>query len=115
MYSAIRANLGAEHFDIVVSGAASISQKVASFFSAIGMPVYEGYGMTETSPVIAVSNNLPHGREVGSVGQALPGVEIKIAPNGELCCRGHNVMMGYYKDPELTKEIIDPEGWLPSK
>ena len=112
VYSAIRANLGAEHFDIVVSGAASISQKVASFFSAIGMPVYEGYGMTETSPVIAVSNNLPHGREVGSVGQALPGVEIKIAPNGELCCRGHNVMMGYYKNPELTKEIIDPEGWL---
>ncbi|MBO7083952.1 MAG: long-chain fatty acid--CoA ligase [Bacteroidales bacterium] len=112
VYSAIRSNLGAEHFDIVVSGAASISQKVASFFSAIGMPVYEGYGMTETSPVIAVSNNLPHGREVGSVGQALPGVEIKIAPNGELCCRGHNVMMGYYKNPELTKEIIDPEGWL---
>ena len=112
VYSAIRSNLGAEHFDIVVSGAASISQKVASFFSAIKMPVYEGYGMTETSPVIAVSNNNPHGREVGSVGQALPGVEIKIMPNGELCCRGHNVMMGYYKNPELTKEIIDPEGWL---
>ena len=112
VFSAIRANLGAEHFDIVVSGAASISQKVASFFSAIKMPVYEGYGMTETSPVIAVSNNHPHGREVGSVGQALPGVEIKIMPNGELCCRGHNVMMGYYKNPELTKEIIDPEGWL---
>ena len=112
VYSTIRANLGAEHFDIVVSGAASISQKIASFFSAIKMPVYEGYGMTETSPVIAVSNNLPHGREVGSVGQALPGVELKIAPNGELCCRGHNVMMGYYKNPELTKEIIDEEGWL---
>ena len=95
-----------------MSGAASISQKIASFFSAIKMPVYEGYGMTETSPVIAVSNNSPHGREVGSVGQALPGVEIKIAPNGELCCRGHNVMMGYYKNPELTKEIIDTEGWL---
>ena len=112
VYSTIRTNLGAENFDIVVSGAASISQKIASFFSAIKMPVYEGYGMTETSPVIAVSNNNPHGREVGSVGQALPGVEIKIAPNGELCCRGHNVMMGYYKNPELTKEIIDTEGWL---
>ena len=112
VYKTIRANIGAENFDIVVSGAASISQKVASFFSAIKMPVYEGYGMTETSPVIAVSNNLPHGREVGSVGQALPGVEIKIAPNGELCCRGHNVMMGYYKNPELTREIIDEEGWL---
>jgi long-chain acyl-CoA synthetase len=112
VFSTIRANIGAENFDIVVSGAASISQKIASFFSAIKMPVYEGYGMTETSPVIAVSNNNPHGREVGSVGQALPGVEIKIASNGELCCRGHNVMMGYYKNPELTKEIIDTEGWL---
>lgn len=112
VFKTIRANIGAEHFDIVVSGAASISQKIASFFSAIKMPVYEGYGMTETSPVIAVSNNNPHGREVGSVGQALPGVEIKIAENGELCCRGHNVMMGYYKNPELTKEIIDAEGWL---
>ena len=112
VYKTIRTNLGAENFDIVVSGAASISQKIASFFSAIKMPVYEGYGMTETSPVIAVSNNSPHGREVGSVGQALPGVEIKIMPNGELCCRGHNVMMGYYKNPELTKEIIDTEGWL---
>jgi long-chain acyl-CoA synthetase len=112
VFKTIRANIGAEHFDIVVSGAASISQKIASFFSAIKMPVYEGYGMTETSPVIAVSNNNPHGREVGSVGQALPGVEIKIAENGELCCRGHNVMMGYYKNPELTREIIDEEGWL---
>ena len=112
VFKTIRANIGAENFDIVVSGAASISQKIASFFSAIKMPVYEGYGMTETSPVIAVSNNNPHGREVGSVGQALPGVEIKIMPNGELCCRGHNVMMGYYKNPELTKEIIDSEGWL---
>lgn len=112
VFKTIRANIGAENFDIVVSGAASISQKIASFFSAIKMPVYEGYGMTETSPVIAVSNNHPHGREVGSVGQALPGVEIKIMSNGELCCRGHNVMMGYYKNPELTKEIIDSEGWL---
>ena len=112
VYSKIRANLGAENFDIVVSGAASIQPKIAAFFSAIKMPVYEGYGMTETSPVIAVSNNNPHGREVGTVGPALPGVEIKVSPNGEICCRGHNVMMGYYKNEELTKEIIDVDGWL---
>ena len=112
VYSTIRKNLGAEHFDIVVSGAASIQPKIAAFFSAIKMPVYEGYGMTETSPVIAVSNNNPHGREVGTVGPALPGVEIKVTPEGELCCRGHNVMMGYYKNPELTNEIIDKDGWL---
>lgn len=112
VYSTIRKNLGAEHFDIVVSGAASIQPKIASFFSAIKMPVYEGYGMTETSPVIAVSNNNPHGREVGTVGPALPGVEIKVTAEGEICCKGHNVMMGYYKNEALTNEIIDKDGWL---
>ncbi len=112
VYSKIRANIGAENFDIIVSGAAAISQKIAGFFSAIKMPVFEGYGLTETSPVIAVSNRNPHGREVGYVGQPLPGTEVKIAENGEICCRGHNVMMGYYKQPELTKEVIDEEGWL---
>lgn len=112
VYSKIRAQLGADRFDIVVSGAASISQKVSGFFSAIKMPVFEGYGMTETSPVIAVSDKTKGGREVGTVGRALPGVELKIAENGEIICRGHNVMMGYYKDEELTKEIIDNEGWL---
>ena len=112
VYSKIRDNMGADEIDIVVSGAASISKKMASFFSAIKMPIYEGYGLTETSPVIAVSNNNPHGREVGSVGQPLPGVEVKIADNGEIICRGHNVMMGYYKKPELTKEVIDEDGWF---
>ena len=112
VYSKIRANIGAENFDIIVSGAAAISQKIAGFFSAIKMPVFEGYGLTETSPVIAVSNRHPHGREVGYVGQPLPGTEVKIADNGEIVCRGHNVMMGYYKQPELTKEVIDEEGWF---
>ncbi|MBQ8958393.1 MAG: long-chain fatty acid--CoA ligase [Bacteroidales bacterium] len=112
VYSKIRENIGAENFDIIVSGAAAISQKIAGFFSAIKMPVFEGYGLTETSPVIAVSNRNPHGREVGYVGQPLPGTEVKIAENGEILCRGHNVMMGYYKQPELTKEVIDEEGWF---
>lgn len=112
VYKKIRQTLGAENFDIVVSGAASIQPSIASFFSAIKMPIYEGYGMTECSPVIAVSCNEPHGREIGSVGFALPGVEVKIADNKEIICRGHNVMMGYYNQPELTKEIIDEEGWL---
>ena len=112
VYSKIRSNLGAENFDIIVSGAAAISQKIAGFFSAIKMPVFEGYGLTETSPVIAVSNRNPHGREVGYVGQPLPGTEVRIAENGEIVCRGHNVMMGYYKHPELTKEVIDEDGWF---
>ncbi len=112
VYKKIRQTLGAENFDIVVSGAASIQPNIASFFSAIKMPIYEGYGMTECSPVIAVSCNLPHGREIGTVGFALPGVEVKIAENKEIICRGHNVMMGYYNQPELTKEVIDEDGWM---
>ena len=112
VYSKIRKNLGAENFDIVVSGAASIQKNISAFFSAIRMPVFEGYGMTECSPVICVSSRLPHAREAGYVGPALPGVEVKIADNGEIICRGHNVMMGYYKQPELTAEVIDKDGWF---
>jgi Long-chain acyl-CoA synthetases (AMP-forming) len=112
VYSKIREKLGADRFDIIVSGAASISQKVAGFFSAIKMPVYEGYGLTETSPVIAVSSNDKYGREVGCVGLPLPGVEVGISDKGEIICRGHNVMMGYYKNEELTKEVIDADGWF---
>jgi long-chain acyl-CoA synthetase len=109
VYSKIRKNIGG-NFDIVVSGAASIQPRLASFFSAIGMPVFEGYGLSETSPVVAVSCREKNGREAGTVGFPLPGVEVKIAENGEVCCRGHNVMLGYYKDEELTKTVIDEEG-----
>lgn len=112
IYSKIRQNLGAENFDIIVSGAASIQPNISAFFSAIKMPVYEGYGMTECSPVIATSSNVPHGREAGYVGPALPGVEIKISETGEILCRGHNIMLGYYKMPELTAEVIDKDGWF---
>ena len=111
VYSKIRKAIGG-NFDIVVSGAASIQPRLASFFSAIGMPVYEGYGATETSPVIAVSCRDKYGREAGTVGFALPGVEIRISEEGELLCRGHNVMMGYYKDEEQTRRVIDADGWF---
>jgi len=111
VFSKIRKNIGG-NFDIVVSGAASIQPRLASFFSAIGMPVFEGYGLTETSPVIAVSCRDKNGREAGTVGFPLPGVEVKISANGEVCCRGHNVMLGYYKDEALTKTVIDEEGWF---
>jgi len=112
VYSKIRAKLGAENFDIIVSGAASITKKISGFFSAIKMPVFEGYGLTETSPVITVSARGKYGREVGAVGRILPGVEVKIDDSGEIICRGHNVMMGYYKQPELTAEVIDKDGWF---
>lgn len=112
VFSKWRAAIGG-HFDIVVSGGAAIQPRIASFFSAIGMPVFEGYGITETSPVIAVSSRKKHGRCVGTVGFPLEGVEVKIVPEtDEIICRGHNVMLGYYKDPELTAQVIDKEGWF---
>ena len=112
VYSKIRAKIGADRFERVVSGAAALNHKIASFFSAIQMPVFEGYGLTETSPVIAVSNIGAHKREIGCVGPPLRGVDVKITEEGEIICRGHNVMMGYYKHPELTAEVIDSDGWF---
>ena len=112
VYSKIRAKSGADRFERVVSGAAALNHKIAAFFSAIQMPVFEGYGLTETSPVIAVSNKGAHQREVGCVGPPLRGVDVKITEEGEIVCRGHNVMMGYYKHPELTAEVIDSDGWF---
>ena len=112
VYSKIRSGLGADNFDILVSGAASLKPELCAFFSAIGMPVFEGYGMTETSPVIAVSCREKYGREANTVGFPLGGVDVAITKEGEIICRGHNVMMGYYKSEEQTREIIDESGWL---
>ena len=100
------------NFDIVVSGGSAIQPHMASFFSAIGLPVFEGYGLSETSPLIAVSQRGRHGRKFGTVGPPLPGVEVKLGERDEILCRGHNVMMGYYKDPELTAQVIDADGWF---
>ena len=111
VYSKWREAIGG-NFDIVVSGGSAIQSHVASFFSAIGMPVFEGYGMSEGSPVIAVSQRGVNGRKFGTVGPPLPGVNIRIIENNEIVFRGHNVMMGYYKDPELTAQVIDKDGWL---
>lgn len=111
IYSKWREAIGG-NFDIVVSGGAAIQKQQAAFFNAIGMPVFEGYGLSETSPVIAVSARGKGNRVAGTVGLPLPGVEVKIAGNGEIICKGPNVMMGYYKDPELTAELIDKDGWF---
>jgi len=112
VFSKIRKKIGMENFDIIVSGAAAISKQVSGFFSAIGITLIEGYGLTETSPVITVSDRDLHGREVGYVGKPLPGVEVRITDENEIVCRGHNVMMGYYKQPDLTAQVIDSEGWF---
>lgn len=100
------------NFDIVISGGAAIQKQQAAFFNAIGIPVFEGYGLSETSPVIAVSQRGKGQREAGTVGPPLKGIEVRITPRNEIVCRGPNVMMGYYKAPELTAEVIDQDGWF---
>ena len=94
----------------LVSGGAPLAAEIARFFYGVGITVYEGYGLTEAAPVI--SCNLPGKCRLGSVGPTLPGVEVAIAPDGEILARGPNVMQGYYQRPEETREMIDAEGWL---
>lgn len=94
----------------IISGGAALQPRLARIFNAAGIPVFEGYGMTETSPVIAV--NYPGNIKIGTVGRILENVEAKIAEDGELIVRGPNIMMGYYKDPEKTAAVLEPDGWL---
>ncbi len=96
----------------IVSGGSALQPRLSRIFHAAGMKVMEGYGLTETGPVIAVNNAFYPNIKFGTVGPVIKDVEVKIAEDGEILCKGPNVMMGYYNAPHLTEEVIDEDGWF---
>ncbi len=100
------------NIDLIVSGGAKLQPRLIRIFNAAGITLIEGYGLTETSPVVAANNIMTNEIKIGTVGPPISCVEVKIADDGEILCRGDNIMLGYYKEPELTKQAIDDEGWF---
>jgi len=111
IYSKWREALGG-NIVYIVSGGAALQPRIARVLGMAGMYNLEGYGLTETSPVIAVNNPAKGEMKIGTVGPVLEGFEVKIAKDGEILCKGSGVMMGYYKSPEMTAEVIDKNGWF---
>ena len=105
IFSKWKAGLGGR-LNLIVNGSAALQPRLARIFAAAEIPVMEGYGLSETSPVISVNDQRNKGFKIGTAGRIIKNVEIKIAPDGEILCKGPNVMMGYYKDEKLTKEAI---------
>lgn len=97
---------------IVITGSSSIQPRMIRTFAAAGINIYEGYGLSETSPVIAVNDPVHNAVKIGTVGPVLSGIEVSFADDGEILTRGPHVMMGYYKDPDYTAQVIDSEGWF---
>ncbi|MCX6257243.1 MAG: AMP-dependent synthetase/ligase [Bacteroidia bacterium] len=97
---------------LIVSGGSALQPRLAKIFWAAGVQILEGYGLTETSPVISVNHPVKGMLRFGTVGLVLEGVQVKIADDGEILCKGPNLMIGYYKDPEYTAQVIDNEGWF---
>lgn len=111
VFSKWREGLGG-NMRVVVSGGAALQARLSRVFTAAQIPVLEGYGLTETSPVIAVSTFERHGRKFGTVGPVLENLDVKIAPDGEICVKGPSVFRGYYKQADMTAEAIDEEGYF---
>lgn len=105
IFSKIKDGLGGR-LDLMVSGSAALQPRLIRFFAAAEMPIMEGYGLTETSPVLSVNDQINKGFKVGTVGRVIEGVEVKIAEDGEILAKGPNIMQGYYKDPEKTAEVL---------
>jgi long-chain acyl-CoA synthetase len=108
VYSKIRAGTGGK-LRLVMSGGAPLSKEMAEFFWTVGIPIYQGYGLTETSPVL--TSNYPQNR-VGSSGRPIANVQIRIADDGEILAKGPCVMQGYYKAPEATRDVLSEDGWF---
>jgi long-chain acyl-CoA synthetase len=109
VFSKIKERLGGQ-FQFALSGGAPLARDVAEFFWGAGIPIYEGYGLSETSPVISV--NVPGAVKLGTVGKPLPRVTVMIAADGEILSKGPNIMKGYWNMPQETAEVIDSEGWF---
>ncbi len=112
VFSKVKTALGLTQIGAIASGSAALQPRLAKFFCGAGIWLKEGYGLTETSPVIAVNTfRKPNMWRVGTVGKPIKDVEVKIAEDGEILCKGPNVMMGYYKDPVMTAEVLK-DGWF---
>lgn len=112
VFSKIRGALGMTNIEAIACGSAALQPRLLRFFSGMGAPILEGYGLTETAPVISVNTTVGKGMiRVGYVGKCIDGVEAKIAEDGEILAKGPNIMMGYYKQPELTAEVMT-DGWF---
>ncbi len=109
VYSKMLEALG-NRLEYCVSGGAPLNKEIGTFFLNIGLNIYEGYGLTEASPVLAT--NYPGQNKIGTVGTPYPGVELKITERGELLARGDNIMIGYHNDKDATDDVIDKDGWL---